>query len=112
MLQIHDSPVKLACFLSSHTLPAFLFMVSLTCLKGLFQIDYRQFAQDFVMNTEVRSGAIADLKEDEEDVYFSSYGHYGIHEEMIKVSKPVEACLSRHKDGSHGGLFISTLQHS
>nr|XP_034973278.1 protein arginine N-methyltransferase 3 isoform X2 [Zootoca vivipara] len=44
----------------------------------------RQFAQDFVMNTEVRSGAIADLKEDEEDVYFSSYGHYGIHEEMIK----------------------------
>nr|XP_028561222.1 protein arginine N-methyltransferase 3 [Podarcis muralis] len=67
----------------------------------------RQFAQDFVMNTEVRSGAIADLKEDEEDVYFSSYGHYGIHEEMIKVSKPVEACLSRHKDGSHGGLFIN-----
>ncbi|XP_062974870.1 protein arginine N-methyltransferase 3 [Elgaria multicarinata webbii] len=47
----------------------------------------RQFAQDFVMNTEVRSGSassIADLREDEEDVYFSSYGHYGIHEEMIK----------------------------
>ncbi|XP_060621693.2 protein arginine N-methyltransferase 3 isoform X2 [Anolis sagrei] len=48
----------------------------------------RQFAQDFVMNTEVRSGSsvssIADLQEGEEDVYFSSYGHYGIHEEMIK----------------------------
>ncbi|XP_066485176.1 protein arginine N-methyltransferase 3 isoform X2 [Tiliqua scincoides] len=48
----------------------------------------KHFAQDFVMNAEVRSspstGAIADLCEDEEDVYFSSYGHYGIHEEMIK----------------------------
>ncbi|XP_054827981.1 protein arginine N-methyltransferase 3 isoform X3 [Eublepharis macularius] len=48
----------------------------------------KQFAQDFVMNAEVRSNsaasAIADLQENEEDVYFSSYGHYGIHEEMIK----------------------------
>nr|XP_056707903.1 protein arginine N-methyltransferase 3 [Euleptes europaea] len=48
----------------------------------------KQFAQDFVMNAEVRSssaaGAIAELRENEENVYFSSYGHYGIHEEMIK----------------------------
>ncbi|XP_048340881.1 protein arginine N-methyltransferase 3 isoform X2 [Sphaerodactylus townsendi] len=48
----------------------------------------KQFAQDFVMNAEVRSGsaasAIAELQENEENVYFSSYGHYGIHEEMIK----------------------------
>ncbi|XP_020638529.3 protein arginine N-methyltransferase 3 isoform X1 [Pogona vitticeps] len=48
----------------------------------------RQFAHDFVMNTEVRrvssANTIADLEEDEENVYFSSYGHYGIHEEMIK----------------------------
>ncbi|XP_063145644.1 protein arginine N-methyltransferase 3 [Candoia aspera] len=48
----------------------------------------RQFAQDFVMNAEIQSSSsaspIADLKEDEEDVYFSSYGHYGIHEEMLK----------------------------
>ncbi|XP_064423289.1 protein arginine N-methyltransferase 3 isoform X1 [Latimeria chalumnae] len=45
----------------------------------------RQFAQDFVMNTDVRtSGAVADLREDEDEVYFSSYGHYGIHEEMLK----------------------------
>uniref|UniRef100_A0A8D0GYF3 type I protein arginine methyltransferase n=1 Tax=Sphenodon punctatus TaxID=8508 RepID=A0A8D0GYF3_SPHPU len=48
----------------------------------------RQFAQDFVMNTDVRSSssssAIADLREDEDGVYFSSYGHYGIHEEMLK----------------------------
>uniref|UniRef100_H3AWQ7 type I protein arginine methyltransferase n=1 Tax=Latimeria chalumnae TaxID=7897 RepID=H3AWQ7_LATCH len=49
------------------------------------EIDYRQFAQDFVMNTDVRtSGAVADLREDEDEVYFSSYGHYGIHEEMLK----------------------------
>ncbi|XP_066408385.1 protein arginine N-methyltransferase 3 isoform X2 [Molothrus aeneus] len=49
----------------------------------------KQFAQDFVMNTDVRSSSscstIADLQEDEDGVYFSSYGHYGIHEEMLKV---------------------------
>ncbi|KAM8807323.1 protein arginine N-methyltransferase 3 [Eudromia elegans] len=48
----------------------------------------RQFARDFVMNADVRSGsssnAIASLHEDEDGVYFSSYGHYGIHEEMLK----------------------------
>ncbi|KAM4845430.1 protein arginine N-methyltransferase 3 isoform 1-T1 [Thomomys bottae] len=48
----------------------------------------KQFAQDFVMNADVRtcssSTAIADLQEDEDGVYFSSYGHYGIHEEMLK----------------------------
>ncbi|KAK7808410.1 hypothetical protein U0070_014272, partial [Myodes glareolus] len=48
----------------------------------------KQFAQDFVMNVDVRTcsstTAIADLQEDEDGVYFSSYGHYGIHEEMLK----------------------------
>ncbi|XP_065448650.1 protein arginine N-methyltransferase 3 isoform X6 [Chrysemys picta bellii] len=49
----------------------------------------RQFAQDFVMNADVRSNsssssAIAELRDDEDGVYFSSYGHYGIHEEMLK----------------------------
>ncbi|KFU85016.1 Protein arginine N-methyltransferase 3, partial [Chaetura pelagica] len=48
----------------------------------------KQFAQDFVMNADVRSNssssAIADLQEEEDGVYFSSYGHYGIHEEMLK----------------------------
>ncbi|XP_048804705.1 protein arginine N-methyltransferase 3 isoform X1 [Lagopus muta] len=48
----------------------------------------RQFAQDFVMNADVGSSSssntIADLREDEDGVYFSSYGHYGIHEEMLK----------------------------
>ncbi|KFP29055.1 Protein arginine N-methyltransferase 3, partial [Colius striatus] len=48
----------------------------------------KQIAQDFVMNVDVRSNssssAIADLHEDEDDVYFSSYGHYGIHEKMLK----------------------------
>ncbi|NXE20488.1 ANM3 methyltransferase, partial [Ardeotis kori] len=48
----------------------------------------KQFAQNFVMNADVGSssspGAIADLQEDEDGVYFSSYGHYGIHEEMLK----------------------------
>lgn len=49
----------------------------------------RQYVQDFVINADVRTGtsstnAIADLREDEESLYFSSYGHYGIHEEMLK----------------------------
>ncbi|XP_068801461.1 protein arginine N-methyltransferase 3 isoform X3 [Struthio camelus] len=48
----------------------------------------KQFAQDFVMNADVKSSSsfnsIADLHEDEDGVYFSSYGHYGIHEEMLK----------------------------
>uniref|UniRef100_A0A8C5PK56 type I protein arginine methyltransferase n=1 Tax=Leptobrachium leishanense TaxID=445787 RepID=A0A8C5PK56_9ANUR len=50
----------------------------------------RQLAQDFVMNADVRrcsssSGAVADLDEDEEGAYFSSYGHFGIHQDMLKV---------------------------
>ncbi|XP_059832016.1 protein arginine N-methyltransferase 3 isoform X1 [Hypanus sabinus] len=49
----------------------------------------RQYVQDFVINVDARTGtsnanAIADLQEEEESVYFSSYGHYGIHEEMLK----------------------------
>ncbi|XP_062917800.1 protein arginine N-methyltransferase 3 isoform X2 [Mobula hypostoma] len=50
----------------------------------------RQYVQDLVINVDARTGtsnanAIADLQEEEESVYFSSYGHYGIHEEMLKV---------------------------
>ncbi|NXN93716.1 ANM3 methyltransferase, partial [Rhinopomastus cyanomelas] len=48
----------------------------------------KQFAKNFVMNADVgnssSSSTIADLHEDEDGVYFSSYGHYGIHEEMLK----------------------------
>ncbi|XP_075694224.1 protein arginine N-methyltransferase 3 [Rhinoderma darwinii] len=49
----------------------------------------RQLAQDFVMNADVRcgsssGGAIADLDENEDGAYFGSYGHFGIHEEMLK----------------------------
>ncbi|XP_061466627.1 protein arginine N-methyltransferase 3 isoform X7 [Rhineura floridana] len=61
----------------------------------------RRFAEDFVMNTEVRSGTVADLKEDEEDVYFSSYGHYGIHEEMIKDKVRTESYRDFIYQNSH-----------
>ncbi|XP_038664284.1 protein arginine N-methyltransferase 3 isoform X2 [Scyliorhinus canicula] len=49
----------------------------------------RQYVQDFVINADARTGTsaantVADLREDEDSVYFSSYGHYGIHEEMLK----------------------------
>uniref|UniRef100_A0A8C7XJX8 type I protein arginine methyltransferase n=1 Tax=Oryzias sinensis TaxID=183150 RepID=A0A8C7XJX8_9TELE len=45
-------------------------------------------SQNLVLNTDTsKSGnlcAVAELREDEDEAYFSSYGHYGIHEEMLK----------------------------
>ncbi|KAK6472559.1 oxidoreductase HTATIP2-like [Huso huso] len=46
--------------------------------------------KNLVMNADVgmgasAGGAVAGLRADEDDVYFSSYGHYGIHEEMLKI---------------------------
>ncbi|KAG8431917.1 hypothetical protein GDO86_019319 [Hymenochirus boettgeri] len=48
------------------------------------------------MNADVRhrassQGAIADLEEDEDGVYFSSYGHFGIHQEMLKDTVRTES---------------------
>ncbi|KAM8938733.1 protein arginine N-methyltransferase 3 [Pelodytes ibericus] len=56
----------------------------------------RQLAQEFVMNTDVRrcsssSGAVADLAADDDGAYFSSYGHFGIHEEMLKDTVRTES---------------------
>ncbi|XP_028812003.1 protein arginine N-methyltransferase 3 [Denticeps clupeoides] len=46
-------------------------------------------AQDLVLNADTTrvssaAGPIAELREDEDEAYFSSYGHYSIHEEMLK----------------------------
>uniref|UniRef100_A0A672GYX5 type I protein arginine methyltransferase n=1 Tax=Salarias fasciatus TaxID=181472 RepID=A0A672GYX5_SALFA len=45
-------------------------------------------AQGLVLNAETgkpgKLGAVAELREDEDEAYFSSYGHYSIHEEMLK----------------------------
>ncbi|XP_068429571.1 protein arginine N-methyltransferase 3 isoform X2 [Clinocottus analis] len=45
-------------------------------------------AQGLVLNAEVgrpgNAGTVAELREDEDEAYFSSYGHYSIHEEMLK----------------------------
>ncbi|XP_034725079.1 protein arginine N-methyltransferase 3 isoform X2 [Etheostoma cragini] len=45
-------------------------------------------AQGLVLNAETsrpgNTGAVAELREDEDEAYFSSYGHYSIHEEMLK----------------------------
>lgn len=50
---------------------------------------FRLLAQGLVLNAETSKssnlGAVAELREDEDEAYFSSYGHYGIHEEMLKV---------------------------
>ena len=32
---------------------------------------------------------IQTLTDDEDDVYFGSYGHYSIHEEMLKVNRKI-----------------------
>ncbi|KAM7015313.1 protein arginine N-methyltransferase 3 [Tautogolabrus adspersus] len=45
-------------------------------------------AQGLVLNAETSKsgnlGTVAELREDEDEAYFSSYGHYSIHEEMLK----------------------------
>lgn len=45
-------------------------------------------AQGLVLNTDTgksnKLGPVAELRDDEDEAYFSSYGHYGIHEEMLK----------------------------
>ncbi|KAK5874364.1 hypothetical protein PBY51_019313 [Eleginops maclovinus] len=45
-------------------------------------------AQGLVMNADTGKssnlGTVAELREDEDEAYFSSYGHYSIHEEMLK----------------------------
>uniref|UniRef100_A0A3Q1I149 Protein arginine N-methyltransferase 3 n=1 Tax=Acanthochromis polyacanthus TaxID=80966 RepID=A0A3Q1I149_9TELE len=50
--------------------------------------SFRLLAQGLVLNAETSKsgnlGAVAELREDEDEAYFSSYGHYGIHEEMLK----------------------------
>lgn len=53
---------------------------------------YRLLAQGLVLSSEHSKpgnkgglGSVAELREDEDEAYFSSYGHYGIHEEMLKV---------------------------
>lgn len=49
----------------------------------------RLLAQGLVLNTGMGKagnlGSVAELREDEDEAYFGSYGHYGIHEEMLKV---------------------------
>lgn len=71
------------------------------------------------MNTDARSspscGAIADLQEDEDGVYFSSYGHYGIHEEMLKVRKASPLHLPRTEEerwNEVGCVPVNILQSS
>ncbi|XP_027008052.2 protein arginine N-methyltransferase 3 [Tachysurus fulvidraco] len=47
----------------------------------------KTFAQGLVLNSDVTQkcvGSVAELREDEDEAYFSSYGHYSIHEEMLK----------------------------
>lgn len=61
------------------------------------------------------AGTIMDLREDEDGVYFSSYGHYGIHEEMLKVRKSARLHLGRTEEkrwNEVGCVPINILQSS
>lgn len=57
---------------------------------------YRSTAQHLVQSQEVvRSDhAVGDLTEDEDDVYFGSYGHFSIHQEMLKVGEKFPSLVS------------------
>lgn len=61
-----------------------------------------------MLSTDVRSSssssALAELREEEDGVYFSSYGHYGIHEEMLKVRKSSPLHLGRAGEERSNGL--------
>lgn len=56
---------------------------------GFLWLSFRLLAQGLVLNADTSKsgnmGTVAELREDEDEAYFSSYGHYGIHEEMLKV---------------------------
>uniref|UniRef100_A0A8C6NMY1 type I protein arginine methyltransferase n=1 Tax=Nothobranchius furzeri TaxID=105023 RepID=A0A8C6NMY1_NOTFU len=50
--------------------------------------SFRLLVQGLFLDAETSKsgelGAVAKLREDEDEAYFSSYGHYSIHEEMLK----------------------------
>uniref|UniRef100_A0A8D3A6X3 Protein arginine N-methyltransferase 3 n=1 Tax=Scophthalmus maximus TaxID=52904 RepID=A0A8D3A6X3_SCOMX len=78
------SCMKVVCALSS-------FCAASRCEKleaDLYRSSPRLLAQGLVLNAETgrpgNLGTVAELREDEDEAYFSSYGHYGIHEEMLK----------------------------
>jgi len=61
-------------------------------LTGLFiYFDVRDLTKDTLFeNSEVlppREEGICSLRADEDEFYFESYGHFSIHEEMLKVGK-------------------------
>lgn len=66
--------------------------VYVCALAATAAAPYRLLAQGLVLSNESSKpgnpgglGSVAELREDEDEAYFSSYGHYGIHEEMLKV---------------------------
>ena len=47
---------------------------------------YREAVKGIVCEPEISvNGKCGNMEEEEENSYFSSYSHYGIHEEMLKV---------------------------
>lgn len=52
-------------------------------------LSHRKVAQDLLMSQPSQpisaDNAVQMLTEDEDDVYFGSYAHFSIHQEMLKV---------------------------
>ncbi|XP_062869189.1 protein arginine N-methyltransferase 3 isoform X2 [Trichomycterus rosablanca] len=63
------------------------------------------FVQGLVLNsdgTQKSAGSVAELREDEDEAYFSSYGHYSIHEEMLKDKVRTES----YRDFMYGNTEV------
>lgn len=78
-----SSCMKVVCFYTS---------VCVCVCMAATAAPYRLLAQGLLLSSERSKpgnpgglGSVAELREDEDEAYFSSYGHYGIHEEMLKV---------------------------
>lgn len=60
-------------------------------LLNAVNFDFRDFTKDSLFeNSEVLPPSelgICSLRADEDEYYFESYGHFSIHEEMLKVGK-------------------------
>uniref|UniRef100_A0A8C9YVW3 Protein arginine N-methyltransferase 3 n=1 Tax=Sander lucioperca TaxID=283035 RepID=A0A8C9YVW3_SANLU len=89
---LQDDPLlqtgTVVCVLSAFWLVLLSHVLILEVNRRSIRYSFRLLAQGLVLNAETgrsgNTGAVAELREDEDEAYFSSYGHYSIHEEMLK----------------------------
>uniref|UniRef100_A0A8C9YQE6 Protein arginine N-methyltransferase 3 n=1 Tax=Sander lucioperca TaxID=283035 RepID=A0A8C9YQE6_SANLU len=85
---IRSTVSTVVCVLSAFWLVLLSHVLILEVNRRSIRYSFRLLAQGLVLNAETgrsgNTGAVAELREDEDEAYFSSYGHYSIHEEMLK----------------------------